>query len=214
VSNLTIIICFLPLLLLWWKKLSGEKTYLFIAIYWLANGILNLPDFFSQSQGIKNLQIQLILLYNLLDAPLALLIFYFAAKGKKKQGLLYILLSFVLFELVSVILKGHNLISSTIIIGPGSILALIYSVWGIAEYFQKIEHTPYENVMGFVYAGFLFDYGMSIVTYVFNYLDLAKDSKQTLPASLFIYYFSLILAGLLTSFGLWRHARPSGWKEA
>ncbi len=209
IANITILICFIPFLLVWRKRLGGVKTFLFIGIYWLANGLLNLPDFFKPSQITKDIQLQLILIYNLLDAPLALLIFYFAASGQKKRLLFYLLLLFSVFELVAVLWKGHNMTSSTIITGPGNLMGLVFGVWGMAEYFHKIEHTPFENTMGYVYAGFLFNYGLSIVTYVFNYLDPLKDSRQTLPATLFVYYSSLILSGLLTSFGLWRHGQPA-----
>lgn len=212
-ANITIIVCFMPVFLLWWKKLGGEKTFFVLALYWLANGLLNLPDLFEQWKNSAKLQTQLILIYNLLDTPLALLIFYFAATGKKKRILLYLIILFILFELASILWKGHNFTSSTIITGPGGLLALVFSVWGISGYFQKIEHTTFENTMGYVYAGFLFDYGLSIIVYVFNYLNLTKDSKETLPATLFVYYSSLILAGLLTSFGLWRHARPAGLRR-
>ena len=59
--------------------------------------------------------------------------------------------------------------------------------------------------MGFVYAGFIFDYGLSIVTFVFSYLQFRKE---TIAANLFVYYLSLILALLLTCVGFWKHAKP------
>jgi hypothetical protein len=202
-SVITVALCFLPLLLMWWKGLTRVKAYLFIAIYWMANAIVNLPDCLGV-QG-NELQNKVILLYNLFDAPLALLIFYFSATGTKKQIILYLLLFIIVFEPVLVMWMGHNFNSSTIIIGVGGLLALFFSFSGLAEYFQKIEHTALEKAMGFVYAGFIFDYGLSIVTFFFNYLNYTKES---LAANIFLYYLSLILAIILTSVGLWKHARP------
>ena len=85
ISNLAIAFCFVPLLLLIWKKISREKAYLFVAIYWLANGLMNLPNWLGQAQNDK-LQGQLTLLYNLLDAPLVLLVFFFSAAGMSVAG--------------------------------------------------------------------------------------------------------------------------------
>jgi hypothetical protein len=202
-SMITVLMCFIPLVLLWWKKLGRVKAYLFIVIYWLANAIVNLPDFLGiQDDMVQN---KVILMYNLFDTPLALMIYYFSSTGLKKQILLYTLLFFILFEPLLVLWMGHNFNSSTIIIGAGGVVILLFSFNGLAEYFQKIEHTDLEKTMGFVYAGFIFDYGISIVTFVFSYL---QHHKETVAANLFVYYLSLILALLLTSVGIWRHAKP------
>ena len=207
-SVVTVALCFLPLLLMLWKKLGSVKAYLFIAIYWVANAVVNLPDCLGiQANDIQN---KLILLYNLFDTPLALLIFYFSATGIKKKIIFYLLCFIIIFEPVLVVWMGHNFNSSTIIIAVGGLLALFFSFSGLAEYFQKIEHSPLEKTMGFVYAGFIFDYGISVVTFFFNYLTYHKDS---LAANIFLYYLSLILAITLTSVGLWKHARPE-WRRA
>jgi len=201
ISNLAIAFCFVPLVLLLWKKMSREKAYLFVAIYWLANGLLNVPNWLGQAENSK-LQSQITLLYNLLDAPLALLVFYFSALGVKKKVLLYLLVLFVFFELAIVFWKGNNLSSSTIIIGVSTLVALIFTLTGITQYFNK---------MGFVYAGFLFNYGPFIVIYIFSYLRIESDAIRA--ESFFLYYLSLLAATILTSIGLWRYARPK-YKES
>ena len=202
ISVIAIVLCFLPFLLLWWKKLNSKKAYLFIAIYWLLNGVVNLPIFIGQSDN-TDLANQISLVYNLLDAPLVLLVFYFSAIGNKKRVLLYLLILFAVFELSIVAWKGHNWDSSTIIVGTGGLLILIYSVMGVAEYFQKIQHNSFETTMGLVYAAFIFDYGLSIITFFSNYLNF---KKETVGENLFVYYLSVISATMLTSFGLWRYA--------
>jgi len=210
ISNLAIAFCFVPLVLLLWKKMSREKAYLFVAIYWLANGLLNVPNWLGQAENSK-LQSQITLLYNLLDAPLALLVFYFSALGVKKKVLLYLLVLFVFFELAIVFWKGNNLSSSTIILGVSTLVALIFTLTGITQYFNKIEHTYFDNTMGFVYAGFLFNYGPFIVIYIFSYLRIESDAIRA--ESFFLYYLSLLAATILTSIGLWRYARPK-YKES
>jgi len=202
-SVITVLMCFVPLILLWWKKLGQVKAYLFIVIYWLANALVNLPD--CLGVGDNKVQNDVILIYNLFDTPLALLIYYFSASGLKRQILLYLILFFIVFEPLVVLWMGHNYNSSTIIIGAGGLVVLLFSFKGLAEYFQKIEHNDLEKTMGFVYAGFIFDYGLSIVTFVFSYLQFRKE---TIAANLFVYYLSLILALLLTCVGFWKHAKP------
>jgi hypothetical protein len=190
--------------LLWIKKLNKEKAYTLIAIYWLLNGSTNLPEWLGQS-GNASLLNGVTLFYNLLDTPLVFLIFYFSSSGGKKRILLYLIISFVIFECIMVLWKGYNFDSSAIIIGAGGLLILIFSIRGVAEFFQKIEHSSFETTMGFIYAAFIFEYGLSIVIFISNYLNF---KKETVDVNLFVYYLSVISATILTSFGLWRYARP------
>lgn len=206
ISNLAIALCFLPFILLWWRKISKEKSFLFVGIYWLANGLLNLPNWIGQANN-SSLQSEVTLCYNLLDAPLAILVFYSASQGMKRKILLYLMIGFILFEMVVIKWKGHNFDSSTVIIGGSTLIALLFSLWGIAEYFNKIEHTYFEHAMGFIYAGFLFNYGPFILIYIYSYLN--KSTGTTTEANFFLYYLSLLSATLLTTVGIWRYGRPA-----
>jgi hypothetical protein len=89
-------------------------------------------------------------------------------------------------------------------------VVLFFSFSGLAEYFNKIEHSPFEKAMGFVYAGFIFDYGLSIVTFFFSYVYHMEESRD---ANLFLYYLSIILAIILTCVGFWKHAQRE-WQRA
>lgn len=209
ISVIAIVFCFLPFLLLWWKRLDYKKTYIFIGIYWLINGLTNLPECLGQSQNFTLLN-QITLIYNLVDTPLVLVVFYLAAKGNKRKFLSWLIPSFILFEMIMIAWKGHNFDSSTVIIGVGGLLVLIYSIMGLAEYFQKIEHNSFENTMGFIYAAFIFEYGLSIIIFVFNYLNFRRE---TVNVNLFVYYLSVISATLLTSIGFWRYAKPKFAEE-
>ena len=201
-SNMAIVLCFVPLLLLWFKKLLHEKTYLFTALYWTANGIMNMPEWLGLSQN-HVLQYQVTLLYNLLDAPMVLLVFLFSSTGKKRKYILLITRLFILFELIMLVWKGYNISSSTVIIGVGAFLAITLSIIGVLEYLQKIEHTSNENTMVFIYASFLFAYGIFIVIYLFSYLKIAESEPAD---NFFIYYISVFLSSCLTCFGFWRYA--------
>lgn len=209
VSVIAIICCFLPFLLMLWRKLNYKTTYLLVCIYWLINGIANLPECLGQSDN-STLQNQITLIYNLIDTPLVLLVFYFSATHNKKRILSWLIILFMVFELCMVAWKGHNFDSSTIIIGSGGLIILIFSIAGLAEYFNKIEHSSFEITMGFIYAAFIFEYGLSIIIFVFSYLNY---KRETVNVNLFVYYLSVISATVLTSYGLWRFARPNFVEE-
>ena len=106
--------------------------------------------------------------------------------------------------------KGFNFDSNTPIIGLGSLISLVLNIWGISVFFQKMQHSAFENVMAFVNAGFIFYYGLFTVIYIFNYINF---SMVTLPYVTFINYLSITIATGLISYGYWRHA-ASPWKEA
>ncbi|MHA4807561.1 hypothetical protein ACX0G9_05625 [Flavitalea flava] len=202
ISNLAIALCFVPLLLLGWKKMRQVKVYRVIALYWLAKGLINLPnlDLFGQFRN-GALQEKLNLYYNLLDTPLALLVFIFAASGRQRSQLLRFLLLFIFLELALIGWMGYNFESSTLIIGAGLVLILIYSVTGLVRYMQKMEHSPFENSMVFVYAALLFAYGSFLIIYIFIHIHSTNGSNN--QDSFLLYYFSLLLSAAITSMGLW-----------
>ena len=94
---------------------------------------------------------QITLIYNLLDAPMVLLVFLFSVPLNRRRMVRTTLYLFLLFELVTVIWKGYNLASSIVIIGVGTFLAITFSIISILEYLKKIEHTAFENTMVFIF---------------------------------------------------------------
>ncbi len=206
ISIIAIGLCFIPMVLFWFKRLAPDKSYFFIALFWLINGITYTPEIFRW-QWYHVVSNDITLLYNLIDTPLILLIFYFSFKKKIFLGLLY---GFLLFEIVMILWKGYNFDSNTPIIGLGSLISLILNIWGISVFFKKMQHSAFENVLAFVNAGFIFYYGLFTVIYIFNYLNF---SMVTLPYVTFINYISITIATGLISYGYWRYG-TSPWKEA
>ena len=206
ISIIAIVLCFIPMVLFWIKRLAPDKSYFFIAFFWLINGLTYSPEIFRW-EWYRSLSNEITLVYNLLDTPLLLLIFYFAFKKKIFQ---YLLIGFILFEIGMILWKGYNFDSNTPIIGLGSLISLILNVWGISIYFQKMRHSSFENVMAFVNAGFIFYYGLFTVIYIFNYINF---SMVTLPYVTFINYLSITITTSLISYGYWRYACYP-WKEA
>ncbi len=181
-----------------------------IGIYWLLTGLLNQYNWVSNSQDY-HLQAQLMFFRNLLGIHFVLIIFYICSKEAKRKSIFYTLLSFILFELLMIIWNGFENSSNIIIIGIGSLIVLVYSIIGLVEYMKEMQHSPFENVMAFIYAAFLFAYGGTTMIYILNYLNVATTSD---PDEFFLYYVGLLLSSLLTCFGLWQYAEtPSFYKS-
>jgi hypothetical protein len=182
-----------------------DKAYWMVGIYWLANGLINLSNFGLDPGGqptSSGLEHKLTLLYNVLDTPVLLLLFFYAASGKRqKTHILRSMLLFVALETVLLSWKGYTFTTSTMIIGAGLLVVLTYSVTGLVQYMKRMEHTAFENSMVFVYAALLFAYGSFAIIYIFTHLHRGDliDKKD----SFLLYYISLLLAALITTMGLW-----------
>lgn len=205
-SVLAVVLCFFPLIIYSWKRLVTNKSYMVITIFWTINGILYVPEIF-QWQWYRSATDLITLYYNLIDAPLVLLIFYYAFGNKL---FLYLIALFAGFETVMIIWKGFNFDSDNIIIGIGSLLGLVMNIWGITKYFKKVEHTDAETVLVFVFAGFIFYYGLFAVVYQYNYL---RDSGAQKPYVQLINYSAVCLATGLISFGFWKFAHTEYLEE-
>ncbi|HWK05223.1 MAG TPA: hypothetical protein VNS58_16395 [Puia sp.] len=202
VLNMAIGSCFLPFIFLSWKKMRQVKTYRIIGLYWLLSGFINIIDldllnrFINISAGVKE---RLNCCYDMLDTPLALLIFASAVSGRQRKQILLVLLLFIAGEVTLIGWKGYNAANSNIIIGVGLLLAILCCITGLVQYMKKMEHTPFENSMVFVYSALIFDYGSYLILYIFSLIRDHSDSKD----SSMVYYTSLLLSAAFTSMGLW-----------
>ena len=198
-SILAVMLCFIPIILYWRKRLAPEKSFLVVALFWTINGITYIPEIFNW-QWYNSVTNQITQVYNLIDAPLIIIFFYYFFR---KIFFQYLLFSFIIFEAIIITWKGFTLDADTIIIGLGSFICLVLNIWSISIFFRKMQHSTSENVMGFVNAGFIFYYGLFTVIYIFNYVNF---SPVTLPYLKFINYFIICIATGLISFGIWKYA--------
>lgn len=201
-SILAVTLCFIPIILYWRKRLAPDKSYLTIALFWAINGITYAPEIFHWTWylAITN---QITLIYNLIDAPLIILFFYFSFKRK---FFLQLLAAFFIFEILVIARMGFNFNSDNIIIGSGTLVCLILNIWGTSVYFQKIQHSMEENALVFINAGLIFYYGLFTVVFVFDYL---LYRRVNLPYVTFVNYFSICMATGLISFGLGKYAESN-----
>lgn len=203
VLNMAIGFCFIPFLLLSWKKMRQVKTYRIIGIYWLFTGLIHIMDhdFFRHITSTSTLQQRLNQYYNLLNIPLVLSVFVSAASGLHRKRLLFILLFFIAGELALVGCMGYNFTSRIMIMGAGLLLTLAYSITGLVQYMRTMEHTPFENSMVFVYAALLFACGSFLIIYIFTHIR--GNSEGSSKDSFLLYYTSVLLSAAITSSGLW-----------
>ena len=198
-SILAVILSFLPLIICSWKRLFTDKAYLILSLFWTINGILYIPEIFHW-QWYNSTTDLITLYYNLIDAPLIFLIFYFAFE---KKIFLHLLFAFIIFEVIMIAWKGFNFESDNFIIGVGSLICLVLNIWAISKYFMKVEHTETENSLVFAFAGFIFYYGLFAVVFQYNYLRISGPQK---PYVTLINYSAIILATGLISYGLLKYA--------
>jgi len=206
VSNIAILLCFIPFLLLGWKKMRQVYTYCVLGIYWLMNGLVNLLAMdFSQFAGSHLLAKQLNYYYDLAETPLVFLTFALALKGRGRKQLLVVLLLFIAGESALIHYKGYNFSTSAIILGSGLLLILAYSLIGLLQFLKKIQHSRFENSMVFIYASFLFSYGSSLIIYVIAHFHNDPNPGDNDSDSFLLYYISLLLSAAIAATGLWSY---------
>ncbi|HVS96440.1 MAG TPA: hypothetical protein VHE54_08130 [Puia sp.] len=212
VTHAAIAACFIPFLLLGIKKVRQLACWWALGIYWCLNGLVNLPALEQiRSEGLRVFLLRLSDFYDLVDIPLALLIFAMASPGKARKQLLFVLLGFIAGETLLVGGKGYQY-AWPVVIGTGVALILTFTVIGLLRYLKKIEHDHFEHSMAFVYAAFLFAYGTYLIIYLLYYLRTSKAEYNQTDSSL-LYYTSLLLSSVVTVAGIvnygWRWTRKA-----
>ena len=195
-------LCFVPFIFLGWKKIRQVNTYWVLGIYWLFNGLVNLPALQTAGGG-HGLLSRLSWLYTMAETPLVLLVFASACSGRQKRQLLLVLFLYIAGECLLVGFRGYNLFTCELVLGSGLLLILLYSIVGLVLYVKKMEHTPFENSMVFIYAAHLFAYGSGLIIYIFAHYHPAGRNDDT--DSFLLYYISLLLSAIVTSAGLWSY---------
>jgi hypothetical protein len=215
ISNIAIGLCFVPFLLLGWKKIRQVSTFWILGVYWLLSGLVNLP-MLQRPGGYHGLISILSRLYMMAETPLVLLVFASASPRSLKRQLWLVVLLYFLGESSLIGWKGYGRLSSELILGVGLLLILLYSVVGLVLYLKRVEHTRFENSMVFIYAAELFAYGSGLIIYIFAHyhsLGSASDSDNDTDSFL-LYYISLLLSALVTCTGLWIYGiRKAGKME-
>jgi len=208
ISNIAIGFCFVPFLLLGWKKIRQVQTFWILGFYWLLSGLVNLP-ILQTPGGHHGLISRLSRLYTMAETPLVLLIFASASSRRLKRQLWLVVVLYILGEAALIGWKGNDLLCSELILGVGLLLILAYSIVGLVGYLQQVEHTRFENSMVFIYAADLFAYGSGLIIWIFSHYHPSGHDPSELgnndTDSFLLYYISLLLSALVTCTGLWSY---------
>ena len=193
---------FIPLFIVLLKKAWRDKFFLLFAIYWGYGGVINMFDILP---GIPADVIHAIgIFYNMLDIPFILAILYYTTTYTfvKKTAVAAIVL-LLLVQLISIFKAGITYDSMKYSLGTGVAMVLCIVTMEIIRYMQKIEHTTRQNAKMFVYAAILFEYATFIVIYIFDYIIITEDRKD----SYIIYYLSTLVAIIIASCGFLMYKR-------
>ena len=187
ISNLAIFCYFIPLLIVSWKNLWRDAFFMLFAAYWMIGGFLNVNEMVHVMNA--NTRFLTGVIYNMLDIPLVLIIFYFTTNSIfVKQFTRFSVLAFIIIETLNIFLNGSGHLKY--ILGLGLILVLVVITWEVIRYLQKMVHSNRQNAMTCMYASLLFKYGMFVVIYFFNYFIPGTDAQD----NYLIYYVSSVVA--------------------
>jgi len=180
---------FVPILIVIGKKLWSQIAFRLFALYWLISGLVNVVEFFTLSKRATEL---FTVIYNILDMPLVLGVFYFATCSASIKKFIRIAgPGFLAAEFTNCLIRGFNYDALKYLLGAGIIIVLSVIVWEIIFRLQKIKHTGQEKGLLLIYAAMLFEYGTYVVIYIFDYF--LPDASSTTDNFL-VYYLSSLIA--------------------
>jgi len=178
-------------------------AYRVLGVYWLLNALIHFSDiyFFLSFRGSR--LDQLMNYYNVVDTPLALLIFACASSGRHRRTILLSIFLFAAVEAVTISWKGYETVSGFLFTGFGVSVVIVYSIIGLVQYMRKMEYTSFENSMVFIYGALLFAYGSFLIISLF--LHIRGNTPGNSRDSYLLYYISMLISAVITSLGLWSY---------
>jgi len=189
ISVAAILSYFIPMLVVSLRKLWRDSFFLLFAAYWLTGGLVNFTDLLPGfSEDLKS---DIGVIYNLIDIPVILIIFYYTSSSLMiRRYISFSLALLIAFEIVNILIYGLDYDALKYTLGPGIAIVLIVLTWEIVRYLQKIEHSNRQSAKVFIYAALLFEYGTFTLIYIFDYFIASANSED----SFLIYYISTLIA--------------------
>jgi len=189
VSILAVGLYFVPILIVVGKKLWSAVPFRLFALYWLVSALVNLVEFIPLSARAMELYT---VIYNLLDIPLVLTVFYFASSSAMVKKFTKITAPALLaIGVVNCIIRGFVSDSLEYVLGIELLIVLSVIIWEIILKLQQIRLTGYAKGLLLIFAALLFEYGTFVVIYIFDYL-LPGTSSST--DNFLVYYLSSLVA--------------------
>lgn len=186
------IIIILTLRLAWYKSFPALLIY-YVLVFghtFLSQEFIITDKTFIYYYGVTN---------NFLDAPLMLsFMTYFSRTALFRKRMQLAVMVFILFEIIVIAIFGFNIRAATIVMAPGLLLILIFSlIFFIRQTKITIIHQKAAG-KAFIAASLLFAYGGYIFIYIVYYLLKTQYKSDTFLVYFFITIFSslLICAGI------------------
>ena len=196
ISTVALIAYYIPLLVVLYKKLWKDIPVLMFSCYWAIGGFIN----FLGSTSLVSLRTFEVcrLIYNMIDLPLILYIFFLNTRVEKLRSLIKIIIPVFLFvEIVNGLVRGFNDDSFKYLVGIGVFTVIAMVLMEIFYYFKKLDHTPREKAISFLFLAVLFEYAVYVYYYVYEYF-VPGDHETDMQI---IYYASTLIGIIIACFG-------------
>jgi hypothetical protein len=193
------IVLFIPFILIIVLKLITRRSFLALAVYYLAAGFYNLitqnvvdaPLWFSRPIGIIN---------NLLDAPLMLLFFiFFSTSPLMTKRITTTIFIFLAFEALILVIFGFNVKAVKIVLGPDIAIVLVLSFLFFLRNVRLAITNQKSLGKAIMTSSILLAYCIFSLVYIFFYL---VKNKQYQDDARLIYYLVTLLSAILMSVGI------------
>ena len=188
----------LPILTLVATRLAGYKTFPALVVYYgsavaynlLTQGYVKADAGIIRAVGFTN---------NLLDAPLTMtFLLYFSTSPKLASNMKILIGAFIGFEALIVLIFGFTRLAMTIILGPGLIAVLCFSIpFFVSQTKMSIMHHK-STGKAFMSASLLFAYGCFIIIYVIYYLLNIRNTED----AFLVFFLVSTVSSLLMSIGM------------
>lgn len=189
VSILAVGLYFVPMLIVIGKKLWSATPFKLFALYWLVSALVNLVEFIPLPAAAIELYT---VIYNLLDIPLVLTIFYFATSSAAVKKFTRIAAPALLaIGVVNCIIRGFNTDVLEYVLGGELLIVLGVIIWEIILKLQQIKLTGHAKGLLLIFASLFFEYGTFVVIYIFDYF---LPGTSTSTDNFLVYYLSSLIA--------------------
>jgi hypothetical protein len=195
-SVVALVAYFIPILTIAVKNLWKDIPVLVFSFYWAMGGLIHLVFFLP---GLSTEAVnRLCVVYNIMDVPIVLFILYMNTKlGYMKRFIRFITPLYFIIEILNGILRGFTVESYKYFLAVGVLIILIAVVAEIFSYFQKMQHSPREKAIIFLYIAVFFEYALYVVVYIFTYIIIIDEKKD----NDILYDLSTLLGIIIASFG-------------
>ncbi len=200
ISALALSVSCVPLLIVIFRKLTKDIPLLFFSLYWLVGGIINATGFLPFVSN--NVYAVISVVYNILDVPFVLYIFYLNTTLETTRRVIKFLLPvYLLIEILNGFIRGFTDDSFKYFLGAGVIIILVAVMHEIIAYFQQVQHSNRRKAITILYFALLFEYATYIICFIFTYVYASDGSGKYLTDINIVYHTSSLLSVAIASVG-------------